>query len=78
MKTIYTDSYGVMPWAMAAVALGNFATAYRARENADGNGFGIALAVGIFFALVAGKRFWDVRQAKVAGRDPKIVRTTHD
>ncbi|GAA0266078.1 hypothetical protein GCM10009127_01860 [Alteraurantiacibacter aestuarii] len=74
MKTIYTDNYGVYPWAMLAVALYMFWSAYEGFASDDGNRLGLGIGAGALFLILALRRVWDRRNARVEGRDPSIVR----
>lgn len=74
MKTIYTDKFGLYPWAMLLVSAYTFWSAYRGIGDDDGGQLGLRVGAGSFFLILALKRFWDVREAKRKGRDPTVVR----
>ncbi|WP_114521236.1 hypothetical protein [Altererythrobacter sp. ZODW24] len=76
MKTAYTDNYGIYPWAMLFVGVLNFWWACEGLAESDGNQLGVHFGAGVLFAILAGKRFYDVRQANLDGRDPTILRNT--
>jgi len=74
MRTIYTDKLGLYPWAMLLVSGVMFWSAYSGLTEGDGNRIGLGVGAGALFLILALKRFWDVRQAKLEGRDPTIFR----
>ncbi|MEO5705436.1 MAG: hypothetical protein ABIT10_13580 [Alteraurantiacibacter sp.] len=78
MKTIYTDTYGILPWMMVAIAV------WRAASSI-GAAVGGTWTWALFDAIVAGialylglKRFAERRRARLEGRDPTIVRIKND
>jgi len=75
MKTIYTDTLGLYPWAMLFVSATMFWSAYSGFTGGNGNRLGLGIGAGSVFLILALKRFWDVRRAKLEGRDPTILRT---
>jgi len=77
MKTVYTDRYGIFPWAMLLVAGGMFWSAYNGFVKGNGGTAGLSLGAGAVFLTLALRRFWDSRQAKHEGRDPSIIRITN-
>jgi hypothetical protein len=74
VKTIYTDKFGLYPWAMLLVSAGMFWSVYRGLGDGDGSQLGLGVGSGGLFLILALKRFWDIRKAKREGRDPTIVR----
>ena len=76
MKTVYTDKYGIYPWAMLFVSAFMFWSAYSGYAQGNGNQLGLGIGAGAVFLILALKRFWDIRQAKRDGRDPTIMRIT--
>lgn len=74
MKTIYTDRYGLYPWAMLFVSAVMFWSAYSGFSKGDGNALGLGIGSGALFLILALKRIWDVRKAKREGRNPSILR----
>ncbi|WP_370033971.1 hypothetical protein [Qipengyuania mesophila] len=78
MKTVYTDKYGLLPWAMLAVSALNFWSALQGFQAGDGNRLGLGIGTGALFAILGIKRIWDVRLAKRNGRDPTILRVEND
>ncbi len=71
---IYTDKFGLYPWAMLFVSAGMFWFAYRGLQDGDASQLGLGLGSGGLFLILALKRFWDIREAKRDGKDPTIVR----
>ena len=78
VTTIYTDRYGLYPWAMLLLSCSMFWSAYRGFVDGDGNQLGLGVGGGSVFLILAFKRLWDVHQAKRSGRDPSIVRAKKD
>jgi len=82
MKTIYTDRFGLYPWALLALSVIFFRSGYQIITGVRDAPFGIDDTVGgaIFvlvggcWLLLAGKRLLDMRLARREGRDPTIVR----
>ena len=74
MKTVYTDSLGLYPWAMLVVSGIMFWSAYTGFSQGDGNQLGLGIGAGAIFLILALRRFWDVRRAKREGRDHSILR----
>lgn len=82
MKAIHTDTFGLLPWVYLLLSAGMFGLAYDVMVHGGRGLFGIggnpgaaglALA-GLFWLVLALRRFRQVRKAKRAGRDPRIVR----
>lgn len=74
MKTAYTDTLGLYPWAMLLLAAGMVWYAYRGFADGDATRLGLGLGGGGLSLILALKRFRDIRIAKREGRDPAIVR----
>lgn len=81
MKTIYTDRFGIYPWAMLFLSFVTFWSAYDVFFEGSRAPFGLdRTAGGLIFVLggslwlfLAAKRFRDVLRAKREGRDPTIL-----
>ena len=74
MKTIHTDKYGLLPWALLGAAAFNLSLAYRFFPADHWIWGTLFLCAGLNFLRLAVRRFLQVRQAKAEGRDPAILR----
>ena len=61
MKTVYTDSLGLYPWAMLVVSGIMFWSAYTGFSQGDGNQLGLGIGAGAIFLILALRRLNDDR-----------------
>ena len=79
MKTVYTDHFGIFPWAMMAVAIWQLVSAIMAYSAQNWTWALLYACAGAIFAFLGIRRMIDRRSAKREGGDPTIIRVRdHD